>query len=205
MDSSLITKALIIFFVFLFLLTLPPSSGAEARGIRTNNPGNLIKTPIKWQGKDTIGCKDKVNECFVSAEYGIRAMVKTLRTYYIRDQVRSIDGIVSSFGPRGEQYKKERESYSNFLRHRVPIVCGESYRSFLYKLVPAIIHFENGKQPYKLDIIKGIIDKNVSSSYVMKHCDVELDSSSPLNSKPDLPKEEGSLFYLPIFRERMWI
>jgi hypothetical protein len=44
-----------------------------SRGIRNNNPGNLVKTSIKWQGK-VVG-NDARFETFENMVYGTRAMM----------------------------------------------------------------------------------------------------------------------------------
>ncbi|WP_289054301.1 hypothetical protein [Carboxylicivirga marina] len=50
------------------------------RGIRNNNPGNLIYTNIKWNGKlPKEQNKDWRFEIFIAPEYGARAMIKVLK------------------------------------------------------------------------------------------------------------------------------
>ena len=184
-----------------------PILGGESRGIRTNNPGNLVKTNIQWKGE--IVCEDKVNECFTHHKYGIRAMVKTLKQYYYRDQIRSIAGFVNQYGPRGQEYSKQRQDYTSFLMKRVSVVCGESYRSFLYKLVPAIIHFENGKQPYKEKEIRQIIDETISPIHTIERCE-ETGSDTNEEINPNKAKEnkkpKKEINRLPYAnRETIWI
>jgi hypothetical protein len=50
------------------------------RGVRNNNPGNLVYTHIKWQGKvPKHQNKDRRFEMFIAPEYGVRAMIKDLK------------------------------------------------------------------------------------------------------------------------------
>lgn len=49
------------------------------RGIRNNNPGNLVLTNIAWQGKiPNAQNTDKHFEQFTEVKYGIRAMLRDL-------------------------------------------------------------------------------------------------------------------------------
>lgn len=52
------------------------NSNIKSRGIRNNNPGNLIKTNINWQG-ETPG-NDAHFETFINMVYGCRAMMLDL-------------------------------------------------------------------------------------------------------------------------------
>ena len=52
---------------------------SKPRGERNNNPGNLIKTSIKWKGKvETEGNSDGHFEQFYEMKYGVRAMLKDI-------------------------------------------------------------------------------------------------------------------------------
>lgn len=70
-----------------------------ARGFRNNNPGNLIKTPTKWQGK-TAG-SDPRFETFVSLPYGIRALLVDLHSK-ISNGYNTVRKIISRFAPPNE-------------------------------------------------------------------------------------------------------
>jgi DNA-binding Xre family transcriptional regulator len=51
----------------------------SVRGLRNNNPGNLIRTNNAWQGKIPYPqSKDAKFEQFTEVKYGIRAMLKDL-------------------------------------------------------------------------------------------------------------------------------
>jgi len=50
------------------------------RGIRNNNPGNLVISRIPWKGKVPVNQNtDGVFEQFTQMEYGIRAMIMDIR------------------------------------------------------------------------------------------------------------------------------
>ena len=72
------------------------------RGIRNNNPGNLIYTNIKWNGKlPKHQNKDRRFEMFIAPEYGVRAMIKDLK-HDIEKGKSTIPALISEYSPRHE-------------------------------------------------------------------------------------------------------
>ena len=69
-------------------------------GIRNNNPGNLVHTSIKWQGKVPKPNNAGRFEMFQSPIYGVRAMIKDLTSKIKKHG--SIDKIVSEYAPAFE-------------------------------------------------------------------------------------------------------
>lgn len=72
-----------------------------ARGMRNNNPLNIVKSKIAWRQK--VKCStDKNFEQFETLEYGLRAAFKLLRTYYVKHECRTITQIISRWAPETE-------------------------------------------------------------------------------------------------------
>ena len=72
------------------------------RGIRNNNPGNLIYTNIKWKGKlPKHQNKDRRFEMFIAPEYGVRAMIKDLK-HDIGKGKNTVPALVEEYSPRFE-------------------------------------------------------------------------------------------------------
>jgi hypothetical protein len=72
------------------------------RGIRNNNPGNLIYTNIKWNGKlPKDQNKDRRFEMFIAPEYGIRAMIKDLK-HDIEKGKNTVPALITEYAPRFE-------------------------------------------------------------------------------------------------------
>ena len=127
-----------------------------ARGIRNNNPGNIRKGE-KWKGlsehqTDSSFC------IFVSPEYGIRALVKILLTYYKKYKLNTVKKIISRYAPPSEN---ETESYIKSVANQLGVASDEeidlSSVAVLAVLLRAIIRHENGEQPYSDEqILKGI-------------------------------------------------
>mgnify|MGYP003418327386 FL=1 len=73
------------------------------RGMRNNNPGNIRINSTAWQGKIPVNQNtDKSFEQFQTYAYGVRAMIKNLLTYYKRDGLTTIHGIISKWAPASE-------------------------------------------------------------------------------------------------------
>lgn len=121
------------------------------RGIRNHNPGN-IRHGNNWQGLSSEQ-HDSDFCTFTTPEYGIRAMCKILLTYERRHHLNTVRGIISRWAPPCENHT---ESYIQAVANALgvhpdtPINVAEE----LPALIPAIIHHENGKQPYDLITIK---------------------------------------------------
>ncbi len=71
--------------------------------MRNNNPLNIIKSQIKWLGEVRPGT-DKRFAQFESMEYGLRAALKLLRTYYTKHGCRTIRQIISRWAPAFENH-----------------------------------------------------------------------------------------------------
>ncbi len=83
----------------------------QSRGMRNNNPLNIIKSEkINWQGEvkpstdpnfAQFESTDPNFAQFETLEYGLRAAFKLLRTYYQKHGCRTIRQIVARWDPEG--------------------------------------------------------------------------------------------------------
>ncbi|WP_316632672.1 hypothetical protein [uncultured Flavobacterium sp.] len=72
------------------------------RGIRNNNPGNLVLTNIAWQGKiPNAQNTDKHFEQFTEIKYGIRAMLRDL-TNDIDKGKNTVRKLITEYAPPSE-------------------------------------------------------------------------------------------------------
>ena len=76
------------------------SSMKQARGLRNNNPLNIVKSGIHWQG-EVRPSTDPTFAKFETLEYGFRAAFKLLRTYYRKHGCSTIRQIVARWDPEG--------------------------------------------------------------------------------------------------------
>ncbi|WP_291856912.1 hypothetical protein [Marinilabilia sp.] len=97
------------------------------RGIRNNNPGNLIYTNIKWTGKlPKDQNKDRRFEMFIAPEYGIRAMIKDLK-HDIEKGKNTVPTLISEYAPK----------FENNTAAYIQTVCKDLKVSQTTKLLPS--------------------------------------------------------------------
>jgi HD-GYP domain-containing protein (c-di-GMP phosphodiesterase class II) len=116
------------------------------RGIRNNNPGNLVKTSIPWQGK--VAGTDKRFETFVSPEWGIRAMMKDIINDWKKGK-KTIASLIDEYAP---SHENDTQAYVNFIAKRTgfdpnsPLDLND--KDNLIDVADAIIRFENGNKKW---------------------------------------------------------
>lgn len=71
------------------------------RGIRNNNPGNIRHSTTAWQGQSKTQ-DDPAFVTFTSAQFGVRALAKTLLTYFNAYGLRTVTAIISRWAPPNE-------------------------------------------------------------------------------------------------------
>ncbi len=123
------------------------NSRAKVRGIRNNNPGNLIKTGNKWRGKVPFSeNNDSRFEQFISVEYGIRAMMKNIITLFKRGH-NSIDSLINKWAPA---FENNTERYSSFVSNQTGIDKTQTIKKLdkktLIALSMAIAEMENAPE-----------------------------------------------------------
>jgi hypothetical protein len=69
------------------------------RGIRNHNPGNIDRGRDRWQGMADDQSGDPRFVVFTEAEWGIRAIVRVLRSYRDRHGLETVRAIVSRWAP----------------------------------------------------------------------------------------------------------
>ncbi len=96
------------------------------RGIRNNNPGNLIYTTIKWNGKiPKEQNKDRRFEMFITPVYGVRAMIKDLKND-IEKGKNTVPLLIEEYAPR---FENNTDGY-------IKTVCTDLKVSKTAKLLP---------------------------------------------------------------------
>lgn len=145
------------FFLFAFiagvLLMIPKQANNLPRGIRNNNPGNIRKSATVWQGMSA----DQTDPDFIrftSPVYGIRAMARVLKTYRTKYQLYSVEDIIDRWAPPVENNTK---SYIWSVASKLnvsPFAPLDDSEDQMVDLIGALIHHENGMQPYSVETIK---------------------------------------------------
>lgn len=115
------------------------------RGIRNNNPCNLIKTNNNWIGKIEHGkSNDKVFEQFTTMVTGIRAGVIDI-VGDIKKGKNTIEKLINEFAPPSENNtKKYIQTVSNKLKINKNDEI-EVNEKTIFEIIKAIIRIENGR------------------------------------------------------------
>lgn len=128
---------------------------SDPRGIRNSNPGNIRVSSDTWDGTASEAEREPFQKgeatfvVFRSAAYGIRAMIKILRTYRSSYGATTVRNIITRWAPPSEN---DTESY-------IETVCEWTGFDAVTEIDPnrsddvlpmckAIIRMENGKMPY---------------------------------------------------------
>lgn len=121
------------------------------RGIRNNNPGNIDFNPInKWKGLNPKTKELDSRFCvFISAEYGLRALMIVLKNYQKKHNLNTISKIINRWAPSCEN---NSSAYVCHVAKEMNVKDNEyidlSDRKTLIALAKAIVIHENGVQPY---------------------------------------------------------
>lgn len=120
------------------------------KGLRNHNPGNLrYVASIAWTGQ--IGDDGTGYAVFDSDEHGVRALGHQLQTYLNRG-VNTVYSIISTYAPSSEN---DTVAYVSDVAQRLGVDPNQDLdASAIPQLAAAIIHHENGVQPFSLDDIQ---------------------------------------------------
>ena len=118
------------------------------RGERNNNPGNIVRNNIKWQGMSPDQSGDGRFVVFQSPEYGVRALGRVLQSY-AKQGHNTIRLIVKRYAPPIEN---NTDAYIASVVKQTGFdpdaVLNFANRATLTKIVNAIIQHENGRNAY---------------------------------------------------------
>jgi hypothetical protein len=116
------------------------------RGLRNNNPGNLIRTANAWQGKLSYkDSKDEKFEQFIDIKHGVRAMIKDLINDISKGK-NTVKKLIYEYAPPNEN---NTQMYINSVSKSIGIKEDEIIKTvnneFLTLLSRAIMKVELGK------------------------------------------------------------
>jgi len=145
----------------IFLVIMIVGGGAvtyrhfKQRGIRNNNPGNLVKTGIAWKGKvPHARNKDSRFEQFEDYQgvpghlWGIRAMFHDMRSDITKKGQNTIRKLITAYAP---PHENNTAAYIAAVAKAVGIGPDAAILPVHYPaLVASVINHENGIQPYPM-------------------------------------------------------
>lgn len=144
-----------------------------ARGIRNNNPGNIDFNARAFEHDPWVGeigpeaLSDGTPGRFTTFDtpvHGIRALVKILMTYYRRHGLETVSAVIHRWAPPSDN--NDSDSYARHVATKLgvdpdehlPLDRPEAARVILRDLALAIIHHENGEQPYDPAVIEAGVE-----------------------------------------------
>lgn len=136
---------------------------ASGDGISRNNPGNIVKTGVLWEGQ--VKGQGRFAH-FKDAHSGLRALGIVLIRYQQRYQIKTVEKLIARFAPAHEN---DTSSYENFVARRLRLYTKSPLwiTHHLPDIMEAIIHYENGRQPYsREDIVR-------ASEAALDHCGIK--------------------------------
>lgn len=151
------------------------------RGIRNNNPGNLVLTTATWLGKipkNSNTDSNKKFEQFESMSYGVRAMLRNLVTHIDKGE-NTIRKLITTYAPPIEN---DTELYIKQIAKALSLSPDQKITSvdsnFLFVLAKAIVKKENGDQA------KYVLDSDIRNAITnlgsFKTVNVKVNSKSPI-------------------------
>lgn len=125
------------------------------RGIRNNNPGNIERNNIQWDGMSDDQRADDRFCIFDTAEYGIRALCRVLLTYQRKHHLKTVRAMIERWAP---PHENDTEAYIRHVAGHMGIGPTQTIQLEdgifqMSMMAEAIIQHENGEQPYDEETI----------------------------------------------------
>lgn len=135
------------------------ASKSLPRGIRNNNPGNVLRSRTAWQGEKPFEPGDDIEfEVFTTPAFGIRAMAVTLLTYQRTHKLMTVAGIIHRWCPPvhrfpdGSTKPQDTRAYIASVARALGVTAEANIDlrqpALMRPMLAAIIRKENGQQPY---------------------------------------------------------
>jgi len=119
----------------------------DPRGIRNNNPGNIRLSETVWQGQQPFQ-SDPDFAVFSTPLYGLRALMKTLLTYYRRYDLDTVQSLINRYAP---PYENATDFYTEQVAEALEVdrtdKINVTEKQTLIALARAIVIHENGNPP----------------------------------------------------------
>ncbi len=124
------------------------------RGLRNNNPGNLVTSDVIYDG-EIRPSQDRVFRQFKTMAYGYRAMFM-LMAHYLKKGIDTIEKIITTYSP---PHENPTAAYINQVSRATGIPKDRKLEKTngadFFKIVLAISHVENGVKAVESDVLAG--------------------------------------------------
>lgn len=149
------------------------------RGIRNNNPGNVKHFGVDWVG--LVDESERIDNTFCEFTHpwwGIRALARILRNYYYKRNLTTVAEIIGRYAPKGD--RNDESAYAGFVARSIGVQPDDELPAMgftqLRDIIPAIIKFENGVQPYEQgEILTGIVLEGTEPKEVRYYSNGDVD------------------------------
>lgn len=126
----------------------------QTRGVRNFNPGNIDRNSTKWQGMATDQSGDPRFVVFTSAQFGIRALAKTLMTYQTTHKCDTVRKIIMRWAP---EIENNTTAYIRAVANDVGVLPDDvidiDQMEVMAPMVRAIIAHENAGYKYPESVL----------------------------------------------------
>ncbi|MCG9779492.1 structural protein P5 [Photobacterium damselae] len=133
------------------IIDVVPGIMKPTLGTKNNNPLNIRYNPAnKWQG---MTGQNKGYCTFESSVYGIRAGAVLMKNYITKYGLTSVKGLVNRWAPPSDN--NPTQNYINYVAKRLGVSPNTAVLQVgdIPSLIKAMIHFENGMNPYSDETI----------------------------------------------------
>jgi hypothetical protein len=122
-------------------------------GVRLNNPCNVERTNVQWQGMTPVQTDPKFLS-FISPSWGFRCAARVFHEYVNKDGCSTITEIINRWAPSVENnvsaYISDVCSYMGGIDPDAPF----DFPSQIEGLLKAVTHHEQGMMPYEESVIQ---------------------------------------------------
>lgn len=127
----------------------------ESRGLRNNNPGNIRKNTIRYDG-EIVPSQDDSFKQFADMAYGYRAMFVILYTYQKKYGLTNIEQFVMRYAPPSENNSSHYiKNVSKWSGHNQRAPLNVLTKSDMMPLVAAMSRMENGVEADSVALLQG--------------------------------------------------
>lgn len=135
------------------------------RGIRNNNPGNLTRTSISWQG-EVANNTDGRFEQFTQFVWGVRAMIRDISGDIKKDGDNTIRKLITKYAPSNENNTAGYiSSLSTRTGYGADQILNADDKAVMARLVQQICIIENGNPQSRIGKNEWISDSMFNAAW----------------------------------------
>ena len=166
------------------------STNLLARGLRNNNPGNIVKTKNPWDGE--VEGEDSRFKTFATEDDGLAAIGSNLLAYNDKHGLDTVGGIINRWAPPSEN---DTGDYVRSVASSLGVAPDQPVDvrnpEVMAQLSDAIVRKENGKNPYSreqmLDAAKRAISGRTKAAEIRRTVPDKTTANALANSAMSSP------------------